>query len=172
MKKLFSILLCAFCVAGLTGCATSNYPDTGSQRPVYRVSMPSRLNANEGRLIGEVEAALERNGLRPTNQGDGDYVLEFTVEDGPVNADATLTLYQRQSQVARGYARVGGPRIILQRQRVIREAFDAALRQFENELPRSGYGHDGYDRDGYGGNLPPPNSDGRGYYTPGPLFGQ
>ena len=162
-RSTFASLLCAVLTSSLVSCATNNYADPTVARPyVPRVSMPNRLNPNENQFIREVESSLQRNGLQPTDRDDGDYTLEFSIEDGPVNADTTLTLYQRRSPVARGYARVGGPAMMFKRQQYIRDSFYKALRQFDNELPRPGYGHEGYDRDGYGAPMGPS----------GPAYGQ
>jgi hypothetical protein len=146
MKKILLRLAALLAVAALASCAGTGF-ETGPVvgRPhVPGVTMPLDLNRNEQGLIGEVERVLEQNGLRPTDRREVEYQLAFSVEDGPVNADVTLDLYQGRNRVAHAYARVGGPRIVFQRQRVIREAFDKALQQFESQLPRTGGYQDSY----------------------------
>lgn len=139
--KIFKTLLCtALCAVLPVSCATPDYdPNVSPARPyVPRVTMPVDLNRNEQNLIGDVENMLEQGGLRPTDRAGAEYQLTFSVEDGPVNADVTLDLFQGRDRIAHAFARVGGPRIIFQRQRVIRESFDKALREFEAQLPRTG----------------------------------
>ena len=141
MKHLKTLLLLVICACGSVSCTTSDYdPDVTAARPyVPRVTMPVSLNQEEQNLIGDVEQALEDGGLRPTDRAGAEYQLAFSVEDGPVNADVTLDLYQGRNRVAHAFARVGGPRILFKRQKVIREAFDQALREFEAQLPRSAF---------------------------------
>lgn len=88
----------------------------------------------------EIEDTLIRAGYRPTRDRSAEYQLEFDVDDGPVNADTHLTLSREGSEVARSYARVGGPRIILHRQEFIRQSFDKCLRDFESQLSRASGG--------------------------------
>ena len=102
------------------------------------VTMPVELNQNERPLIGEVERVIEQNGLRPTDRRDVEYQLAFSVEDSPVSATVTLDLYQGRNRIAHAYAKAGGARVVFQRQRAIREAFDKALQQFQPQLPRPG----------------------------------
>lgn len=154
MKSFFFPALGLLAALLLPACTTSSTGDPGLSpvRPyVPRVTMPMETNANEQNLMDDVEQVLEARGLRPTERTGVDYQLAFSVEDGPVNADVTLELYQGRNRVAHAYARVGGPRILFQRQRVIREAFDKALQQFENQLPGTNPGRPRYDG-GFGGN--------------------
>ena len=156
MTLLKKMLLAALLAAGPVSCSTPDYdPDLSPPRPyVPRVTMPVDLNREEQNLIGDVENMLEQNGLRPSDRSGVDYQLAFSVEDGPVNADVTLDLYQGRDRIAHAFARTGGPRIIFQRQRVIRESFDKALRQFEAQLPRTS----GYRVQEGGAREPHPNS--------------
>lgn len=155
----------------LVSCETPDYAGPGP-RPAPRVLIPSGLSQNEVRFMPEIEDTLIRAGYRPTRDRSAEFQLEFDVDDGPVNADTHLTLLREGSEVARSYARVGGPRIILQRQEFIRQSFDKCLRDFESQLSRAsgggGYGEwqrpygshrqtdrqvyedrGGYDRDGH-----------------------
>ena len=176
MKSLKLIITSVLSIPFLFSCATPDYdPSVSPARPyVPRVTMPVDLNANARNLIGDVEQTLEQSGLRPTDREGAEYQLAFSVEDGPVNADVTLDLYQGRNRVAHAYARVGGPRIVFQRQRVIREAFDKALQQFEAQLPRTGgSGSAGMVRppsgrysDGYDNPSPQPDP----YGTPRPYY--
>lgn len=177
MKSLKVVIISILSISFLSSCATPDYDASVSPARPYvpRVTMPVDLNANARNLIGDVEQTLEQSGLRPTDREGAEYQLAFSVEDGPVNADVTLDLYQGRNRVAHAYARVGGPRIVFQRQRVIREAFDKALQQFEARLPATGgirsgtvrppSGHYG-DNDNYGNTSNQPNP----YGTPRPYY--
>ncbi len=173
MKSLLFPALGLVAALLLPACTTSTPGDPGLspvRRYVPRVTMPMEANANEQNLMGDVEQVLEAHGLRPTDRTGVDYQLAFSVEDGPVNADVTLELYQGRNRVAHAYARVGGPRIVFQRQRVIREAFDQALRHFENQLPRTSPVRQGYDTGGFEGGPPPGRPDPYGQGQPyGPV---
>ncbi len=126
----------------LVSCETPDYAGPGP-RPAPRVLIPSGLSQDEVRFMPEIEDALIRAGYRPTRDRSAEYQLDFDVDDGPVNADTHLVLSHEGSEVARSYARVGGPRIILHRQEFIRQSFDKCLRDFESQLSRAsggGYG--------------------------------
>ena len=139
MKMRYTLIAGLLAALTLTSCSTPDYdPNVSPARPyVPRVTMPVNLNRNEQNLIGDVENMFEQNNLRPTDRAGAEYQLAFSVEDGPVNADVTLDLYQGRDRIAHAYARVGGPRIIFKRQQVLRESFDKALREFEAQLPRT-----------------------------------
>jgi hypothetical protein len=128
-------LLGTLAVITLSSCGTTETSYEPSRVYVPRVSLPTRLNANEQRLLPEVEDTLTNAGYRTTRSQAADYDLRFSVEDGPINADTTITLMQEGDTIARGYARVGGPQIILARQKTVNQSFGQALDQFENQLP-------------------------------------
>jgi hypothetical protein len=123
--------------------ACSATPDFSSSARAYvpRVSIPdaNTLNANERATVSIVEDVLVEAGYRPT-QGPAEYRLFIDLEDGPVNAHTTLALYQANEELVRSYARIGGPRIILSRSKVIKESFDQCLADFQTRLPRAGSG--------------------------------
>lgn len=123
----------------LAACGSPRGPD---QPPPSqpRVLMPSGLNGNEEKYIPQVEAALERHGFKPTLGRDAEYKLGFSLDSGPINADARLELTQGRQNAARSFARVGGPRIIFQRGKVIREAFEKALADFDGQLAQAASG--------------------------------
>ncbi len=150
MNLRYTLIAGLLAALNLTSCTTVDYDSQVSPARPYvpRVTMPVDLNNHEQNLVGDVEHSLEQNGLRPTDRAGAEYQLAFSVEDGPVNADVTLDLFQGRTRIAHAYARVGGPRIVFQRQRVIREAFDKALQQFEMQLPRTGGSRDGSGRYG------------------------
>ncbi len=142
LKLLCSALLPVLCLAS---CATSSVdPAMPPPRPhVPQVTMPLPQNRDEQALIGEVENALERNGLRPTERNGVEYQLVFSVLQGPVNTDVTLDLIQGRERVVHAFARAGGPLSVFKKQQVVRQAFDRALQQFEAQLPRTGGGSSG-----------------------------
>lgn len=168
MHRLFRPLFTVITLSvALVSCETPDYGGSGS-RPAPRVLMPAGLDQDEARFLPAIEDTLIRAGYRPTRDRSAEYSLEFEVDDGPVNADTHLTLLRDDSEVARSYARVGGPRILLHRQELIRQSFDKCLRDFEGQLSRSDvygefqrpygsyrqtdrqvYPDQSYDRDGY-----------------------
>jgi hypothetical protein len=109
--------------------------------------MPTDVDEREAGYLGQIANVLRRNGYEPVGGGYADHRLTFTIETGPVNADATLVLDQRGRVVAQATGREGGPRIIFDRSGVVRVAVDRCLANFEPQLRGPRYG--GYDG-GYG----------------------
>ena len=170
LKYLLRPLSCAIALTlALVSCETPDYGGPGT-RPAPRVLMPTGLSQNEARYLPDIEDVLIRSGYRPTRDRSAEYQLEFEIDDGPINADTHLTLSREGSEVARAYARVGGPRIIVQRQEFIRQSFDKCLRDFDSQLSRSGgYRDRDYDRTpSYRDNR---DSDRRPYDQTGPGYG-
>lgn len=165
MKILSSTLLAALALT-LASCASYDTAGYGRQY-TPAVAMPSDLNQNEDRYIDQVGDVLTSAGYRLSNSRSAEYSLEFSIEDGPVNADTTITLLRNGSEVATSYSRSGGPRIILQRQQVVRESFDKALSDFSRRVPSVGGGYNsGYDDYSRGGYNRSRNYD-DGYYDRG-----
>ncbi len=98
--------------------------------------MPNDLDQRESGYVGQIASLLQQHGYQPVNGGYADYQLNFTIETGPVNADATLTLHQGPRIVAQAKGRDGGPRIIFDRSGVVRNAVDRCLPQFASQLPQ------------------------------------
>lgn len=150
----------------LVSCASYDTAGYGRQY-APSVAMPYELNQNEDRYIDQVGDVLTSAGYRLSNSRSAEYSLEFSIEDGPVNADTTITLLRNGSQVATSYSRSGGPRIILQRQQVVRESFEKALSDFARRVPAVGSGYNGgYDDDSRGGYSRERNYN-DGYYDRG-----
>lgn len=147
LHRLWVSFILAALALTLSSCETPGYAGPGP-RPAPRVLMPGGLSQNEARFVPEIEDALIRAGYRPTRDRSAEYALEFEVDDGPVNADTHLILYREGSEVARAYARVGGPRILLQRQEFIRQSFEKCLNDFEGQLGRSTHMDDWHRPDG------------------------
>ncbi len=141
MKRLLS--LAVLCLS-LTQCVTPDgYDPQPGGGPRYRyVSMPYDLNERELQYIRDVTGVLEANGYRPTRGGNAEYSLDFSIEEGPINTDTSITLSERGSTIAEGEGRDGGPQSIFDRAGVVRRSFDRALREFSSELGNGG----GYDR--------------------------
>jgi hypothetical protein len=95
-------------------------------------------NEREATHLPGVVGALQRNGFTPIRHGHAEYQLVFTIETGPINADATISLSQAGRVVAQARGRDGGPRIILNRSAVVATAVQRALEQFDNELVQLG----------------------------------
>ncbi len=142
------------------------------RRYVPRVQLPnpSEMSQHEQRYLPEVQDILAEAGYR-TVFGPAEYQLGFIIDDGPVNADTELTFHRGELQVAHAKARVGGPRIIFSRGKVIHESFQKCLTEFESRLPRpdggtlvpanggsswpkdsDDYSQDGYNNSGYSAN--------------------
>ena len=112
-------------------------------RPALAVLMPMARNDYEARHLPQVARVLERHGYNPVSYGYPDLRLQFTIETGPVNADATITLLRGSRVIARAFGRDGGPRIIVDRSGVVASAMDRALRDLDVQLDRSGPGWGG-----------------------------
>jgi hypothetical protein len=136
MSRIVSTLLLTVSALLLAGCAGTDYDGSSpAQVRPPTVALPTELNDNEAKYLPEVEDVLADAGYRTTLGRVADYALDLSLEDGPVNADSAIRLRRREEIVAAGEARVGGPRIIFQRARVVAESFRQALAQFENALP-------------------------------------
>ena len=98
------------------------------------VLMPIDLDEREVQYVGQIASILQRNGYQPVDRGPAEYKIEFTIETGPVNADATLRLLGRSGIVAEATGRDGGPRIIFDRNGVARNAANRCFDQFEPQL--------------------------------------
>lgn len=109
-------------------------------RPALAVLMPVPRNDYEARHLPQVFRALERHGYNPVSYGYPDLRLQFTIETGPVNADATITLLRGSRIIARAFGRDGGPRIIMDRSGVVLVAVDRALRDLDVQLGNAGPG--------------------------------
>ena len=110
--------------------------------------------------------------------GHAEYQLVFTIETGPINADATISLSHGGRVVAQAAGRDGGPRIILRRAEVVATAVQRALEQFDSQLARMDhgpqpYGHpsQGYGQSPYGSPAPYPAAP-YGAYPPSNPYGQ
>jgi hypothetical protein len=129
MKTLLALLL----VGLLSSCVTPPGGPMGGPQALT-VQMPADLDQREAAYMGEIASVLQRRGYQPVNGGYALYRLDFSIETGPVNADATLTLTQGPRVIAEATGRDGGPRIIFDREGVVRSAMTRCLEQFEPQL--------------------------------------
>jgi len=126
----------------LVSCVDSNpYPGGGvAPPPPPTVLMPATASVREQAYIPQVEEVLRRNGLDPVYRGRTDMLLEFTIEEGPVNVDTYIRLIDQGRIAALGQGRANGPPLI-NRNRVLEDSFFRALTDFERQLggSRSGF---------------------------------
>ncbi|MBL9113390.1 MAG: hypothetical protein JNJ83_00170 [Verrucomicrobiaceae bacterium] len=127
-----AVLLFLVVALFLPSCAT--VPPGPGGPPVRTVLMPNDLDEREVQYLGQIASILQRNGYQPANRGPAEYKLEFSIETGPVNADATLRLMSRSGIVAEATGRDGGPRIIFDRNGVARNAANRCFDEFEPQL--------------------------------------
>lgn len=126
-RALFAVLL--VCVSSCV--VTPPVSGPGYQPP--RVLMPLDLTVREQAYAPQVEDALRRAGYDPVFRGSADMLLEFTIEEGPVNVVTFIRLSDHGRLVALGEGRASGPPL-LNRNRVLEDSFYQALRQFESRL--------------------------------------
>jgi hypothetical protein len=154
MQKL-SLLLCGLLASFFfSSCQTTpSGPGSAPRRPT--VLLPYELDEREASYMRQITGMLNQYGYNPVRGGYADYELDFSIETGPINADANLTLREGHRTVAQGFGRDGGPRIILNRNQVVRNAVERCLAEFEPQLrsARRSYGGqrgDYYNRYGSG----------------------
>jgi hypothetical protein len=97
--------------------------------------MPVSGTVRERAFVPQIEGVLQRNGLLPVYRGRTEMVLEFTIEEGPVNVDTYIRLIDHGRVAALGQGRACGPPLI-NRNRVLEDSFLRALTDFERQLGR------------------------------------
>lgn len=108
-----------------------------------RVLMPIDLNMREQAYLPEIENVLRRAGYETIYRGDADHLLEFTIEDGPINVVTFIRLADHGRTIGLGEGRASGPPLI-NRNRVLEDSFFQALRMFEGRLSRVTPGYPSY----------------------------
>jgi hypothetical protein len=93
---LFALLL----LTGLIGCTAPIGQLGGPQQPQHTVIIQAPSNEREATHLPAVVGALQRNSFTPIRQGHAEYQLVFTIESGPNNVDATISLSQAGRVVA------------------------------------------------------------------------
>jgi hypothetical protein len=130
----------AFCFLVLVGCVDNQpFPPGGglAPSPPPTVLMPVSGTVRERAFVPQIEGVLQRNGLVPVYRGRAEMVLEFTIEEGPVNVDTYIRLIDHGRVAALGQGRASGPPLI-NRNRVLEDSFFRALTDFERQLGRFG----------------------------------
>ena len=124
------VLGCA--LALVAGCANrSEYVPEGSGPTV---GMPAKLSDRERQYVGEVDAALRREGYLPVRHGSGELELEFRIAEGPVHARTKLELSEGWTVLAKGRGRAAGLPM-RGREQVAERSFRQAFGDFEAALP-------------------------------------
>lgn len=103
--------------------------------PPPRVLMPMDLTVRQQPFMPQIEAVLRRAGYDPIYRGAADHLLEFTVEEGPINVVTYLRLVDHGRVVSMGEGQASGPPL-LNRNRVLEDSFYLALQRFESGLLR------------------------------------
>ncbi len=134
MKQSASLLLLALTVF-LSSCA--GLPDREDDRDRYegppRVAIRPH-STHERRYSSLAADYFEQAGYIVSNGGRAEYELEFTLDDGPINAVVNMTLSKRGHTVSEVEGHAGGPSMLFDRERTIREAFEDALHQLDGEV--------------------------------------
>ncbi len=159
-----------------SSCASMPGLPGADRRPT--VTMPAGLDATEQGYLSLITRSLTRAGLRPVTRDEADFQLAFSIVPGPINSDATIKLYHNGQTVARGAGKKGGVMYLLKRGERTNDAVNAALDQFENQLPSAvdQYAPQRHDRQPSApvrdrDRAPEPRTTGtsdRGYYKPRP----
>jgi hypothetical protein len=97
--------------------------------------MPVNLNPREQAYLPEIENVLRRAGYDTIYRGDADHLLEFTIDEGPINELTFIRLADHGRVVGLGEGRASGPPL-LNRNRILADSFYQALRMFESRLSR------------------------------------
>ncbi len=134
--KTLSILLPALFAVLLSGCTTPQHPGGPGYAPPPTVLMPVDGSAREREFAPRIEDVLRRAGYETVYRGAGDLLLEFAIEEGPVNVDTRIRLLDKGRVTALGQARASGPPLI-NRNRVVEDSFFQALQAFESQVGRS-----------------------------------
>lgn len=124
-------------MTGVSCVDTRPFPDSGggvAPAPPM-VLMPATSSVREQPFLPQVEGVLRRNGLDPVYRGRAEMLLEFTIEEGPVNVDTYLRLIDHGRVVALGQGRASGAPLI-NRNRVLEDSFFRALSDFERQVAR------------------------------------
>jgi hypothetical protein len=111
--------------------------------PPPRVLMPIDLTVREQAYVPEIENVLRRAGYDPIYRGDADQLLEFTIDEGPINVLTFIRLVDHGRTVGLGEGRAAGPPLI-NRNQVLADSFYQALRMFEGRLSRPTTGYPAY----------------------------
>jgi hypothetical protein len=130
-------VFCCLLIGMLSSCVVT--PPVGGPGfippPPPRVLMPVNLNPREQAYLPEIENVLRRAGYDTIYRGDADHLLEFTIDEGPINVVTFIRLADHGRVVGLGEGRASGPPL-LNRNRILEDSFYQALRMFESRLSR------------------------------------
>ncbi len=116
----------------LGGCASrSEFIPDGS---TTTVGMPAELSDRERNHVGELDAALRREGYQPVRHGAGELELEFRISEGPINTSTSIELRDGRTVLAEGRGRGAGMPMI-GRDKIAERSFQQAFGEFEAALP-------------------------------------
>lgn len=107
-----------------------------------RVQLPSNLSEEERSFVPRFASLLERRGYEPVYGGGAPYALEFSLDEGPINIDATARLYRHGDTLVDVTERDGGPRILMNRSGVRQTAVQRCLEEFDSQLEDAPWGDD------------------------------
>lgn len=125
-------LLWGTALAVLAGCANRSefVPEGGTTT----VGMPAELSDRERQYVGEVDAALRREGYLPVRHGSGELELKFRIAEGPIHARTSIELSEGWKELAVGHGRAAGMPMV-GRDQVAERSFRQAFGEFEAALP-------------------------------------
>ncbi|MGJ8633551.1 MAG: hypothetical protein ACSHX7_06500 [Luteolibacter sp.] len=123
--------LAALCTILLASCVAPRTPYMADRSPT--IGMPAKLSARERSFIPEVESALTDAGLVPLSYGRGEYQLEYSIEEGPINTDTRIAILESGSEIIAGQGRASGAPLI-GRTGVAEKSFKKSFDQFTRDL--------------------------------------
>lgn len=122
----------------LSSCAT-NRSAFAPENHQPTVGMPAQLSDRERSYISNLDSSLRGEGFLPVRHGAGDMQLEFQMDEGPINTDTTIQLFEGRRVIASGSGRAAGAPMI-GRSKVADKSFNRAYEVFQSSLSsRSGY---------------------------------
>lgn len=133
----FHFFLAIGLLSALVNCATSRPGAPRPPKPDRSVSLPYEIGVRERQYLPDIADMLEEYNFHPVQYGGAPYKLDFTIDDGPINADTTITLYKHGQVLVRAQGRDGGPKMVFDRPGVIRRSFQRCLADFEDQLDRA-----------------------------------
>jgi hypothetical protein len=98
--------------------------------------MPVDLTVREQAYAPQIEDILRRSGYDPIYRGNADLLLEFSIDEGPINVVTFIRLAEQGRVLALGEGRASGPPL-LNRNRILEDSFYQALRMFESQMVRN-----------------------------------
>jgi hypothetical protein len=133
--KTFKFFVPIISMVLLTSCTQPNSPFFGGNQPPPppSVLMPVDLTLRQQNFMPILEDTIRRNGLLPVYRGRADMLLEFVMEEGPINIDTHLRLLENSRVLAAGSGRQAGAPL-MNRNQVAENSFYRALQQFEPQL--------------------------------------